>query len=282
MHASERPVILDRLPPGYGALFERAVGVLASDDRVRAMWLGGSLARGTADAASDLDVLLAVGDDAHEAFTSSWRSWLAAITPTVLAEELPFAKGSFYSVTPAYERLDVVVERVADLPKSIFTTRLTVFDRDDLTAMLPAPVERGPSREVVARLVTEWFRVTGMPEVLLVRNDRLLAAEHLHLLRGLIFNLYVEANQPLPMMGIKQWSSKLTPEQRATLEALPAGLERIDDLASAHVACARAFLGTARPLAAQVGVEWPDELEAAAAAHLREVLGVDEPYPENP
>src|SRR5688572_8633723 len=90
------------LPRAYRDLFDRARARLEGDERVRGMWLGGSLARGTADAASDLDVILAVADDAHEEFTESWRSWLADITPTVLAEELPFAKGSFYSVTPGF------------------------------------------------------------------------------------------------------------------------------------------------------------------------------------
>ena len=267
------------MPPGYGRLFDRVVEVLEADERVRALWLGGSLARGTADAASDLDVLIAVADDAHEAFTSSWRQWLAAISPTVLAEELPFAKGSFYSVTPAFERFDVVVEPASHIATTFFTNRLEVFDRDGLTAAVPISTERGPSKDTVAKLVHEWFRVTGMPEVLLERDDLLLAAEHLHVLRGMIYNLYVEANQPLPMMGIKQWSAKLTPAQRTTLEALPTGLDSVDQLASAHVACSRAFLDTARPLAAELGIEWPAELESAARHHLRKLLGVEDPYP---
>jgi hypothetical protein len=121
-----------------------------------------------------------------------------------------------------------------------------------------------------------------MPEVLVVRRDWLLAAEHLHLLRGLIYKLYVESNQPLPMMGLKQWSSKLTAEQIATMEALPTCVSDVPSFIDAHLACARAFLGVARPLAAQVGVAWPDELEAAAARHVSAVLGIDDPYPSNP
>ena len=251
-----------------------------ADERVRGVWLSGSLARGTADAASDLDLLVAVRDEDLEPFAAEWRVWLEAITPTVLAEALPFLPGSFWSVTPAFERFDVVVEPASVMPSTFFRTRLPVLDRDDLTARIP-PAEDGdgPSAAKVAALVDEWFHFTGMPEVVLCRDDWLLAVEHLHLLRGLLYRLYVEANAPLPPSGLKQWSSKLTPEQQAVLMGLPTAAYDRDELVAAHLAVAGAFLGEARPLAERLGVEWPGPLEAAATAHLREVLGIAEPYP---
>ena len=80
-----RPDILQVLEPGYDALFDRAVEVFAADQRVRAMWLSGSLGRGDADAMSDLDLIVAVADDALPEFAASWRDWLARITPTLIA-----------------------------------------------------------------------------------------------------------------------------------------------------------------------------------------------------
>ena len=260
-------------------MFDRAVEVLGADERVRAVWLSGSLARGAADAASDLDLLVAVADDEHEEFAGSWQGWLAAITPTVLAEELWFAKGSFWSITPDYERLDVVVEKVSQLPSTLFRIRTVVFDHDGLDATIPEVVLATPSAAVVTKTIEEWFHFSAMPEVVKVRRDWLLAAEHLHLLRGLIYKLYVECNQPLPMMGLKQWSSKLTAEQIATMDALPTGVSEMPAFIDAHLACARAFLGVARPLAAQLGIEWPAALEAAAARHMSDVLEIDDPYP---
>src|SRR3954466_11382023 len=125
-----RPAIIDVLEPGYAALFEQVAKAGARDERVRAMWLSGSLARGTADGASDLDVLIAISDDAHDAFAATWDRWLASITPTVIARPLPFLPGSFYSVTPQRMRLDVVAERVSQLPTTFFRERTVVFDRD--------------------------------------------------------------------------------------------------------------------------------------------------------
>ncbi len=267
------------LPTGYRVLYDRAVEVLAADERVRAVWLAGSLARGTADAASDLDLLVAVADDDHEGLAGAWRKWLGQITPTVLAEEQWFAKGSFWSITPGFERFDVVVEAVSQLPTSLFPVRAVVFDRDDLTSVLPPAAERGPSSAAVAKLVEDWFHFSAMLEVLHVRQDWLLAAEHLHLLRDLLYKLYVERNQPLPVSGLKRWSEKLTEEQRSVLAGLPTTVATVEEMTAAHLALASAFLRTARPLAEELGLAWPADLEAAATGHLREVLQVDEPYP---
>ena len=268
-----------RLPAGYQQLFARAVDVLGSDERVRAVWLSGSLARGTADAASDLDLLVGVADEHHEAFAGSWRTWLAAITPTVLADEQWFAKGSFWSITPGFERFDVVVEPASAIPTTLFPVRVPVFDHDDLTARLPDERHREPSAAAVATVVEDWFHFSAMLEVVLVREDWLLAAEHLHLLRDLLYKLFVEGNQPLPPTGLKRWSEKLAPGQRDVLASLPTSAGSRAEVVDAHLAVARAFLGAARPLARRIEVPWPTALEAAATAHLRTVLAVPEPYP---
>ena len=77
---------------------------------------------------------------------------------------------------------------------------------------------------------------------LILIKDRTL--EGAHALRGLLHQLFVELNQPFPAMGIKQWSAKLTEDQRSVLAALP--------------------LPT--PYRESVGSEWPYHSEAALAA----------------
>jgi hypothetical protein len=273
------PQVLDRLPHSYRAVFDRAVDVLFEDDRVRAMWLGGSLARGTADAASDLDVFAAIADEHHSSFAAAWLSLLDSITPTVLADEQWFAKGSFWSITPDFVRFDLVIEPVSAIPTSLFAVRTVIFDRDDLTAQLPAEWRRQPSATVVAKLIEDWFHFSAMLEVILWRHDWLLAAEHLHFLRDLLYKIHVEANQPLPATGLKRWTEKLTPEQARALRELPTSADSAEDLLSAHVTMSEAFLAAARPLAARIGVAWPSALEDAARLHLRAVTGLAEPYP---
>jgi hypothetical protein len=266
------------LPAGYHRILAGARQRFEGDDRVRGMWLGGSLGRGTADAASDLDVLLAVADDAHDGFLAGWRTWLADVTPTVLAEALPFAPGMYYSVTPDFERFDVVVEPVSALPTTFFRSRVTLFDRDGLTARIPPPEPGpGPSADAVRGLISEYFRISAV-ETILVRDDWLLAREHVHAVASLVYRLFVESNAPLPPMGVKQWSAKLTPDQRSVLASLPTDAADVSGLRTAHLAMAAVFVPTAEALALRLGVPWPHDLEAAAAAHLSEVLGLDDPY----
>jgi aromatic ring-cleaving dioxygenase len=261
---------LDALSAGHRALFERAREVCDADERVRALWLSGSVARGDADAASDVDLIVAVRDDAVDDFALGWRAWLARITPTVIARPLPFLPGSFYSVTPGRERLDVVVEPVGKLGATFFRTRRLVFDRDDLHARIPAPAPaQGPSGERIAFLIEEFFRDYGMADVVVTRRDLLLGHEAIHLIRGLLYQLFCEANAPLPPSGVKQWSAKLDADQRALLERLPTGGSTFETMVAAQDAVARAFIDSAREIATANGVTWPEELEEVTLRHVR-------------
>src|SRR5262245_7930817 len=168
-----RPPELDILAPGYGPLFDRTRDVLAADERVRALWLYGSLATGTADAASDLDFIVGVRDEDHDAFAASWPRWLATITPTVLARPLNTALTSFYSVTAACEHLDMVIEPVSRIATSTYPVRRVVFDRDGLDALVPA-LDPAPDTWWMAGFIQDVIRDHLMLLPMVVRGDWLL------------------------------------------------------------------------------------------------------------
>ncbi len=262
------------LEPGYDLLFDRAASVFESDDRVRALWLSGSLGRGDADAMSDLDLVVAVADDGLPTFAKAWREWLADITPTLIARALPFAPGSLYAVTPDRLRIDVVAEAASRVPTSPFRHRVVVFDRDGLDALVPPPASEGPSRDRVAALVEEFFRDVGMFPVVLEREDWLLGLEAIHLVRSLLYQLFVEVNAPLPAMGVKQWSTKLTLSQRVALEALSTGAADRASVVAAHHEAAAAFESEARIVCRTLDIPWPEELATSTHRYLR-AHGVD-------
>ncbi len=271
----KHPAALDVLAPGYRHLVDRARSVFEAHDRVRALWLSGSLARGVADAASDLDLLIAVRDDDCQTVAASWREALTPITPTVVAQPLPSLPGSFYSVTATGERLDVVMEAVGAVPTSQFRYRLPVFDRDGLTALVPAPApEPGPDRDRIARLVEEFFRQQFNLPAVTVRQDWLLGVIAVQQIHMLLYQLFVTTNAPLPPTGVKQWSAKLTPGQRRLLEHLPVPQPNRASVMAARAAAAAAFVRAARPLAEGCGVPWPADLERAATAFLARELGI--------
>jgi hypothetical protein len=267
-----RPEGLGALPAAYGPLFDRAVAVLDADDRVRAIWVAGALARGSADAASDLDLVIAVRDEDFEPFVAGWRDWLAEISPTLVARELPGLPGSFFALTPACLRFDVITERAGELGRGQAGARLAVLDRDGLDARAPAPEPRQPDGARIAYLIEECLRQAANFPTVTVRDDWLLgviAVSEVHLL---LYHLFVEANQPQPPMGPKRWSAKLTPEQAAVLRTLPVPQPWRDSVVPAREAALRAFIEQARPIARRCGVPWPAELEAAVRAFLRREL----------
>lgn len=273
MTGRERPAVIEVLAEGYGRLFERTLAVLAADERVRAVWLSGSVARGDADAASDLDFIVTVADDAHVGFAKEWETWLGAITDPLLAKPLAFAPGSFYAVTPDWHRLDVVVERVSDIGSTFFRTRIAVLDRDGLVDRVPPELEPAePSAEKVAGLVGEFLRIHGLLPVIVLRRDWLLGVEGVHTLRSLLYQLFVEAGAPHAATGVKRWSAKLDPRHRAVLEALPTGEATRDGVVEGHLALVGAFRAHVPEICERLGVDWPHRFERATYAHVERQL----------
>src|SRR3954470_435557 len=64
---------------------------------ILAAWVGGSLARGTADDWSDIDLHVLVGD--RDEFEIGITDWFAQMFPTVLADPIPGVPGGFLFVT---------------------------------------------------------------------------------------------------------------------------------------------------------------------------------------
>jgi hypothetical protein len=118
-------------------------------------------------------------------------------------------------------------------------------------------------------LVEEFFRDFGMFPVVVEREDWLLGVEAIHLVRSLLYQLFVEMNAPLPPMGVKQWSTKLTRDQRTVLESLPTGAPTREAVFEAHRAIASEFRRHARAACDALDIAWPDELESATLRYLR-------------
>lgn len=129
-----QPTVLELLSTAYRRLFDRATEVFARKDPVRAVWLFGSLASDRADEASDLDFQLAASDSHFEGFAADWRSWLAEITPTLIACDIPGAPGNFYCLTPTCDRMDVYCEKVSALMERPFRERAVLLDKMASTA----------------------------------------------------------------------------------------------------------------------------------------------------
>jgi hypothetical protein len=261
--AKHAPGTLDLLPPGYHSLFERAISLFEREDAVRAVWLSGSLAVAErADAASDLDFRVAVRDREFDNWATRWEEWLRAITPTLLARS--FSPGSFYCLTPTLERMDVVSERVSELPTTAARERLMVLDKDGLDQIWPRePVAREPNVETVNYLIEEVLRQAANFDSVTVRQDPLLGVVAVQQVHLALYQIFVEVNTEVPVMGPKQWSRKLTRRQREVLERLPTPQPDLKDVRRAQRAALTALVTEGREAVESAGGIWPTALHEA-------------------
>jgi hypothetical protein len=206
------PAPLAALLPSYRPIFDRLLAVCENDERIRAFWLSGSLAKDT---------------------------------------------------TTGCERLDVVSEAVSKVPTSRHRYRRVVFDRDGLDAAVPAPEPPpGPNLDRLRSTVEEFFRVEAIVPVMLnQRRDYLAAVNGVQSLQLMLYNVFVECNQPQPPMGIKQWTARLTPEQRQVLTALPVAAPEHDSIAVGLRATGNAMRIPGRAAVTACGGTWPVDLD---------------------
>jgi hypothetical protein len=251
------------LEPGYDALLARVVAVLEADDRVRALWLAGSVGRGVADAGSDLDLVVTVSSVDGFVDPGVW-----AVLAPVVTTPIPGLPGCFAFTTEEGLRVDVVLETPAELASSPYTSRVRVFDRDGLEPPAPEATPDGPDVGRMQAIVTEVHRQAAIfPAAVVARADWLLGQVAVHNHRLMLYDLFVEANRPLPPMGIKQWSSKLSGPQREILADLVPPTADRDAVVAAMVAVMAAIAGPGRAALESVGGAWPDATAASIAAY---------------
>jgi hypothetical protein len=106
-------------------------------------------------------------------------------------------------------------------------------------------------------LVTEFLRqATILPGAVVAREDWHLGQVGVHHYALLLYELLAESNQPLPPMGIKQWSSRLTEQQRAVLAGLPQPAATRAEVMDAMVAVRDVLVVRGRAAYESAGGEW--------------------------
>jgi len=255
---------LDAIDPRYAVLWARAQEVLGADERVRSVELAGSVASGTADRWSDLDLAVVAHDDGYDALLADWPRWLAEITPTVFART-PIAPMIVNAVTADGLTLDLVIHRG------------DVFTFPPVTEYVVGMLSGTRFADVDAALeyaVAEQLRGLAGPFISLLARDE--HVKHLagvpHIL-GLLTTVFL-AEQHAPPPG-KLWNATYTEEQRAAVAALPPVRATRDDLVAFGLGLAELLLTRARPLFAARGLTWPAPLAAVAATRVHTHLGLD-------
>jgi hypothetical protein len=266
-----------------------ALRVHAQEDaRIRAAWLEGSFARGTADAGSDLDLHLAVEDEAFEAFCDGAREWMSAVSQPHGNAMLRFGARRMFSWTlDDWVRFDLFLEPASSVagPARPVEPRV-LFDRDGLTSTLRvAPEETFDAAAHTQRLIEmllsgftfparlaareEWgsLQLNALlvifqfivPAMLLQRHPEQAFRPHLHNER------FLDADQ-------RERTDALVSELARAFATLPPEEAAVRDV---HATLETTLLAELRAAAEAHDVPWPEEAEATVRRFLRDELAID-------
>lgn len=264
-----------------GALWQDAVIGRVSDllrlsERVRGLWLAGSLARGDADRMSDIDFVVAVEDQELADAATMLEGALAREFEIVLLRNRGFDRFLLLNlVTAAWDRLDFSLYPVAAIADSPLRGLRRVFDKDEIGAMLEEPALSAPSptAEQVDYTLTEFARVLGLLPVVLPREDLVGAIAGSGLLRELLVALFRYEQVGQPARGALNETTQLTSEAANVLCRLPPLAANRASILEFNWACRAAFLEHGPRVADRYGVEWPARLIEALDARLAREFG---------
>ena len=262
------------MTPAQSALLDRLTTTLGQDPRIQALWLGGSLAQGGGDPWSDIDLVAQVDAADMAGCLSDYKGPRPGLPERVHVLEVYGC--IINSVTTAWERFDIVFLPEAQIRKTYGS---------ELKPLSGAAVQLDPKPEVetdaataarVEGLIQEFLRVLGLGPVAIGRGEWVVAQQGHGLLRDMAVNLMLEGNGvPRSARGAKRLNVYLRPDQQAALEAIAPPSANRESLLASQVAIARLFFSEARPIAARMGIVWPEAFEAATRRHLKAELSLD-------
>ena len=265
--------------PAFGLDLDVLRTAIQRDGRARALFVTGSHADGRADEHSDLDLLLVTGEDDVGLFAGDLPAILGGIERIVDATSRPLGPSVLVNlITERCRRVDVVVttaQLVTENPR--FGPVRTLFDPTALADALPPvsePFSIAHDEAWFDTLIRTVLRTVSLLPMLLARDERLRAAQHVQLLKQDLLSLllFAEGDPPVSRPGIWEWSelpTRLSAASLSLVEGLPPADPSVDGVIAGHLAVLDAFLDTARNVAAARDFPWTyDELSAAVDGHL--------------
>ncbi len=197
--ASGRPAILVRLGSERDALFDRLVAELDEDDRVRAVWLGGSLGRGIADDWSDLDLGCVIRDDQFTDWLSDLDDLYRRLGKPVLVGPLRDLHGGGVGRSQSVLFTGIVSLDLDLLPSTMATRPVdtrTVFDRIDLPIGMPPPTDEQEWHRLTDEALDFFWSMAAIALKYIGRGATARAVTQIDLLADTFVRLWRLAHQP--------------------------------------------------------------------------------------
>ncbi|MDP5086912.1 MAG: aminoglycoside 6-adenylyltransferase [Yoonia sp.] len=246
---------------------------------IRALFLGGSYGNGMADAFSDIDFVLVAQDGATDAISEVWRKAVGQTGTIVLWWDRKTVPVLINAITTDWTRTDVLILKEDQLAQYAQNMLIPLFDHDGLFERLPDKLpEAAPQIGKWRYQFEDFIRILGLLHLAVGREEYINGVLGIFHLRNYLVELLIAQTNAPNRGGVLHLNRLLTEEQKDLLTSLPPPRPERDAMIAAHLAYAQAYLPRARRMADRLGVDWPEDFEAATWAQLKTALSITRPY----
>jgi predicted nucleotidyltransferase len=271
MNARDQPLLSN-----HQAFVERFVAACQADDRVLAVFLGGSYARGAADAHSDLDLSLITTDAAYEEFVAERAAFLGRLGELVFLENFDHQNLVFFIFQDDIEgelwfASENHLDRLHSGPYRV------LLDKQGMLSGIAFP-EPEPGLadqiEILRRQVVWFWHDLSHFTIAMARRQLWWAQGQLHVLRQYCISLvrlrHNFSDADLGSEAYWKLDQALPAEQLAPLQATYCPLER-GAMLQAGLALVQWYRELAAPLAQAHEIAYPAALERVMLDRLEKL-----------
>lgn len=219
--------------PAHHALLERAVDHFQDDDRVVGMVLGGSLAHGTADFYSDIDLYVVTRDESFEAVFGERDDAAEALGSPLfrfVADHLPGGSQDYYVAYQGPLRFDFMYYRESEMVPDLKWVGCPVLKDEtgsvaDILVRSEDLAPPAPTREMLVALDQKFWTWCWYTFAKIARGELWEALNGMHTIRSEALLPMLDWKARCRHEGYRRLETKLDPETAARLEATVAPLE---------------------------------------------------------
>ena len=246
-----------------------------SDERILAIWLEGSLAKGTADRYSDIDIHLLVAEEDKETFQNGLESWLSDVQPLVLFRAT-FPGQMITCITTAGLRLDVWLHAGDTI--SLEPTKVRVLSAAEGRIQFNEACRNEDPKDVSTVLTqhfNEFWRVLAILPTVLGRDERISGSMGITFLVMSLTEVLIIGNGNQRDRGVKNINAFVPRALREEIETALTmqGINR-ESIAKAHLRLTAIMQQYAPDIAKQNGTTYPFALEKAVLNYVSKELQI--------
>lgn len=251
-----------------------------ADGRISAVWLEGSLATGTADRYSDIDIHLLVAEADKEAFLHELESWLSDIQPLVLFKDT-FPGQMVTCITTAGLRLDIWLHAGDTISLERPKVRLLSAAEGCIQFKeVSADEEPKDIRTALKQHFNEFWRVLAILPTVLGREEHIAGFMGTTFAVMSLIEVLIRANGNHRDRGVKNVNAFVPQAFREEIEtALTMPSINRESIAKTHFRLTAIMQRHGPDIAKQHGVIYPFDLEKVVLNYISrelEILGLSD------